>query len=182
MRDGCGRTAESNARKEGAEARAEVVERRERAARVRVLSPAETAAAQDAHDDWQRERDPAVKMFAGLFERRGRTGWRRRCSSRAERRRRRSRRGESDDVIWGEVHHSGVRVDSRTPGRGVGRRDARLTTGSHKYCFIAFAPRRVSLEAIRTTPDDLNEDASRWLLVFTRARGEWQARCPLTRT
>ena len=59
--------AESNARKEGAEARAEVVERRERAARVRVLSPAETAAAQDAHDDWQRERDPAVKMFAGLF-------------------------------------------------------------------------------------------------------------------
>ena len=62
-----GELAESNARKEGAEARAEVVERRERAARVRVLSPAETAAAQDAHDDWQRERDPAVKMFAGLF-------------------------------------------------------------------------------------------------------------------
>ena len=62
-----GELPESNARKEGAEARAEVVERRERAARVRVLSPAETAAAQDAHDDWQRERDPAVKMFAGLF-------------------------------------------------------------------------------------------------------------------
>lgn len=62
-----GELAESNARKEGAEARAEVVERLERASRARVLSPAETAAAQDAHDDWQRERDPAVKMFAGLF-------------------------------------------------------------------------------------------------------------------
>ena len=33
----------------------------------RVLSREETAAAQDAHDDWQRERDPAVLLFAGWF-------------------------------------------------------------------------------------------------------------------
>ena len=33
----------------------------------RVLSVEETAAAHDAHDDWQRERDPAVLLFAGWF-------------------------------------------------------------------------------------------------------------------
>ena len=33
----------------------------------RVLSREETAAAQDAHDDWQRARDPAVSLFAGWF-------------------------------------------------------------------------------------------------------------------
>lgn len=34
---------------------------------VRILSPMETAAAQDGHDDWQRARDPAVPMFASYF-------------------------------------------------------------------------------------------------------------------
>jgi hypothetical protein len=34
---------------------------------TRVLSVEETAAAHDAHDDWQRERDPAVLLFAGWF-------------------------------------------------------------------------------------------------------------------
>ena len=44
---------------------AAVAGRRQRHARV--LSVEETAAAQDAHDDWQRERDPAVLLFAGWF-------------------------------------------------------------------------------------------------------------------
>jgi hypothetical protein len=44
---------------------AAVAGRRQRHARV--LSAEETAAAQDAHDDWQRERDPAVLLFAGWF-------------------------------------------------------------------------------------------------------------------
>jgi len=34
---------------------------------TRVLSVEETAFAHDAHDDWQRERDPAVLLFAGWF-------------------------------------------------------------------------------------------------------------------
>jgi hypothetical protein len=33
----------------------------------RVLSPAESAAAQDFHDMWQRSHDPAIPMFAGWF-------------------------------------------------------------------------------------------------------------------
>ena len=37
------------------------------APRERMLSPLEAAAAQDSHDDWQRERDPAVPMFASYF-------------------------------------------------------------------------------------------------------------------
>lgn len=40
---------------------------RRRGRSVRVLSVEETAAAHDAHDDWQRERDPAVLLFAGWF-------------------------------------------------------------------------------------------------------------------
>ena len=34
---------------------------------ARVLSPAESAAAQDFHDMWQRSHDPAIPMFAGWF-------------------------------------------------------------------------------------------------------------------
>jgi hypothetical protein len=33
------------------------------------LTPAGAAAAQDAHDEWQRERDPAVAVFAKWFGR-----------------------------------------------------------------------------------------------------------------
>lgn len=50
----------------GAEATAAAVAGR-RQRHARVLSVEETAAAQDAHDDWQRERDPAVLLFAGWF-------------------------------------------------------------------------------------------------------------------
>ena len=38
-----------------------------KSAHARVLSEEETASAQDAHDDWQRERDPAILLFAGWF-------------------------------------------------------------------------------------------------------------------
>ena len=51
---------------ESAEATAAAVAGR-RQRHARVLSAEETAAAQDAHDDWQRERDPAVLLFAGWF-------------------------------------------------------------------------------------------------------------------
>jgi hypothetical protein len=65
---------ETNAREAGAEAMSEMEEVRARTAAEarrgeRVLSVLETARAQDAHDAWQRERDPAVKMFAGWFGR-----------------------------------------------------------------------------------------------------------------
>ena len=46
---------------ESAEATAAAVAGR-RQRHARVLSAEETAAAQDAHDDWQRERDPAVLL------------------------------------------------------------------------------------------------------------------------
>ena len=52
---------------------AEKTEEPKRAAEVRagkyarVLTAAESAAAQDFHDMWQRSHDPAIPMFAGWF-------------------------------------------------------------------------------------------------------------------
>ena len=85
---------------------------------MRVLSPAETAAAQDAHDDWQRERDPAVKMFAGLFGK----AWADRLADEvlfpSGAATAAFEAGERTRVIWGEMYNSGVRAETVVPYRG----------------------------------------------------------------